>query len=288
MATSRRLVSKAFSLVCIAATSLSCRSSLGAVNAGVHPLPQDAGRLAAMEAAKLTVEIINECSGFPVPWIPWSADVSVRGAAGSYRVDRQLKVGLWPNGSHVRIESVPQNRPDSFVLIVSGGAAPSTTLVLDNGSRVWRSNTSAPLLAKVIGVPFEAHQLEAFLRGCYPTEFGGFPTLYGDDRLLMPFGENGRAYYQREVGNGPWRLQTLFYPGTGLEPAWRMDLFDMQARWPRRFVVNGIASKRLRIDMRLSNIAIASLPMTMFESKIPSTSRPISLDAINLRRLLAP
>ena len=113
MATSRRLVSKALALACIAATSLSCRSSLGAVNAGVHSLPQDAGRLAAMQAAKLTVEIINECSGFPVPWIPWSADVSVRGTAGSYRVDRQLKVGLLPNGSHLRIESVPQNRPNS-------------------------------------------------------------------------------------------------------------------------------------------------------------------------------
>jgi len=288
MATSRTPL-LALALACIAATSLSCRSSrLGALNVDVHPLPEDAGRLAAKEAAKLTVEIMNECNGFPLPWIPWTADVAVRGTAGSYRIDRQLKVGLWPNGSHVRIESVPQDKEDSFVLLISGGVVPSTTLVLDNGTRVMQSHTSAPLLAKIIGVPFEARHLEAFLRGCYPTEFGGFPTLYGDDRLLMPFAENGRAYYQRETGNGPWRLHTLFYPGTGLQPAWRMDLFDLQAGRPRRFVVNGITSKRLRIDMRLSNIAIASLPMTMFEAKIPSTSRPISLADINVARLLAP
>ena len=288
MATSRRPLLAALALSYIAATSLSCRSSLGTVSAEVHPLPEDAGRFAAKEAAKLAVEIMNECNGFPIPWIPWTADVSVRGTAGSYRIDRQLKVGLWPNGSHVRIESVPQGKAGSFVLLVSGGVAPSTTLVLDNGARVIRSDRSSPLLAKIIGVPFEAHHLEAFLRGCYPTEFGGFPTLYGDDRLLMPFGENGRAYYQREAGNGPWRLHTLFYPGTGLQPAWRMDLFDPQAGRPRRFVINGITGKRLRIDMRLSNIAIASLPMTMFEAKVPSTSRPVSLDDINLARLLAP
>ena len=283
MVTKRRLLLKALALACIAATSLSCRTGyLGAPEA--HPLPQGVGRLAAIEAAKLMHEIFTECEGFPVPWIPWAADVSVRGVAGSYRVDRQLKVGMWPNDSLVRIESVPQNTPNSFVLLVSGGSA---TLLLDNGSRVVRSSGSAPVLARVIGVPFEANQLESLLRGCYPTEFGGIPTLYGNEQLLVPFGANGRAYYQREVGNGPWRLQTLFHPSTGLEPAWRMDLFDLQGGRPRRFVVSGIAARPLRVEIRLSNVVAASLPREMFETKIPSTSRPISLDDINLGRLLA-
>lgn len=238
-----------------------------------------------MEAAKLVHEIISQCEDFPVPWIPWAADISVRGAAGSYRIDRQLKVGMWPNGSLMRIESVPQNTPNSFVLLVSGG---STTLLVDNGSRVVSSKRSAPLLARVIGVPFEERQLEAFLRGCYPTEFGGIPTLYGTEQLLLPFGANGRAYYQREMGTGPWRLQTLFHPTAGLEPAWRVDLFDLQGGRPRRFVVGGIATKSLRVDIRLSNVVAASLPREMFETKIPSTTRPISLDDINVGRLLAP
>ena len=188
------------------------------------------------------------------------------------------------DGSLVRIESVPQNAPNSFVLLVSGG---STTLLLDNGSRVVSSNRSAPLLARVIGVPFEGRQLETLLRGCYPTEFGGIPTLYGNEQLLMPFGANGRAYYQREAGNGPWRQQTLFHPSTGLEPAWRMDLSDLQGGRPRRLVVDGIATKSLRVDIRLSNVVAASLPPEMFETKIPSTSRAIAVEDINLGRLLA-
>ena len=266
--------------------SLSCGTrQVGGVMRGVHPLPQGVGRVAAIEAAKLVYEIISECNTEPVPW---TADVSVRGIAGSYRVNRQLKVGFWPNSSLVRIESVPPNTSDSFVLLVSHAVVPSTTLLLDNGRHVLRSNGSAPLLAKVMGVPFERNHLEAFLRGCYPTEFGGFPTLYENQRLLIPFGANGRAYYQREAANGPWRLQTMFYPGTGLEPAWRMDLFDLRARVPRRFVVNGIAAKRVQVDIQLSNVVAASLPREMFEPTIPSTSRPISLDEINPARLLAP
>ena len=280
-----RLRLKTLALAGIVAISLSCRTSLlGGVTPDAHPLPQGIGRVAAMEAAKLVTEIITECEGFPIPWIPWAADISVRGVAGSYRVDRQLKVGMWSDGSLARIESAPQNAPNSFVLLISGG---STTLLLDNGRRVVSSTRSAPLLAKVIGVPFEERHLEALLRGCYPTEFGGIPTLYGNEQLLLPFGANGRAYYEREMGTGPWRLQTLFHPNTGLEPAWRMDLFDPQGGRPRRFVVNGIAARPLRLEIRLSNVVAASLPREMFETKIPSTSRPISLEDIDLRRLLA-
>jgi hypothetical protein len=114
------------------------------------------------------------------------------------------------------------------------------------------------------------------------------PTLYENQQLLIPFGANGRAYYQREEGTGPWRLQTMFYPGTGLEPAWRMDLFDFRARAPRRFVVNGVATRPVQLDIQLSNVVAASLPREMFEPAIPPASRPISLDEINLERLLAP
>jgi hypothetical protein len=268
--------------------SLSCRTGQrGGANAALHALPNSGGRVAAIEAARLVHEILSECNTHPVPWTPWTADVSVSGIAASHRVERRLKVGFWPNGSLVRIESVPQDASDSFVLLVSGGAAPSTTLLLDRGSRVLRSSRTSPVLAKVIGVPFEGYHVEALLRGCYPTEFGGFPTLYGDQQLLIPFGANGRAYYQREPANGPWRLQTLFQPGTGIEPAWRMDFFDLQERRRLRFVVSGVATQRLRLDIRLSNVMAASLPPAMFEPAIPSTSRPISLDDIDVRRLLA-
>lgn len=273
-------------LASTAAMSLSCGTrQLGGAIPGVHPLPQGVGRLAAIEAAELVHEIVSECNTEPVPW---AADVSVRGIAGSYRVNRQLKVGFWPNSSLVRIESVPPDTSDSFVLLVSGAVVPSTTLLLGNGSHVLRSNGTAPVFAKVIGVPFEENHVEAFLRGCYPTEFGGFPTLYEHQQLLVPFGANGRAYYEREAANGPWRLQTMFYPGGGLEPAWRMDLFDLRARAPHRFVVNGIATRPLRLDIQLSNVLAASLPREMFEPTIPSTSRAISLHDINLARLLAP
>lgn len=279
---------RTLALISIAAITLSCRTSqLGWTNAALHPLPQGAGRVAAKEAAKLVVEILTECNThFP---IPWSADVSARGVAGSYRVNRQLKVGFWPNSSLVRIESVPQTTADAFVLLISGGVTPSTTLLLDNGRRVFRSDRALPLLGKVLGVPFHENQLDALLRGCYPTEFGGIPTLYGEQQLLIPYGANGRAYYQREAGNGPWRLQTLFHPGNaGLESAWRMDLFDRQAQQPRRFVVNGIDAGPVRLDIRVSNVVAASLPLEMFEPKIPSASQPISLDDINLRQLYAP
>lgn len=276
-------------MACIAAMSVSCSTrQLGGAIPDVHPLPQDVGRLAAMDAAKLVVEIVSECNADPIPWFPWTADVRVRGRAGFYRIDRALKVGFWPNSSLVRIESIPQETSRSFVLVVSGAVSPSTTLLLDNGSRVLRSSRTAPVLEKVIGVPLESNQLEAMLRGCYPTEFGGVPTLYENEQLLVPFGANGRAYYQREAGNGPWRLQTLFYPGKGLEPAWRMDLFDYRGRLPHRFIVNGIDTKQLRIDIQLSNIVAASLPREMFEPKIPSASRLISLDDINLSQMLAP
>lgn len=67
-----------------------------------------------------------------------------------------------------------------------------------------------------------------------------------------------------------------------------MDFFDLQDRWPRRLAVSGIASKPLRIDILVSNVTVASLPKTMFEPEIPFTSRPISLDEIDLARLLAP
>src|SRR5688572_28406891 len=169
-------------LACTAAMSLSCGTrQLGEAIPRVHPLPQGVGRLAAIEAAKLVYEIVRECNTEPVPW---TADVSVRGTAGSYRVNRQLKVGFWPNSSLVRIESVPLGVSDSFVLLVSGAVVPSTTLLLANGSRVLRSERTAPVLAKVIGVPFDAHHLEALMRGCYPTDFGGMPTLYENQQLL--------------------------------------------------------------------------------------------------------
>jgi hypothetical protein len=266
--------------------SLSCGTrQLGGVMPRVHPLPQGAGRLALIEAATLVHEIVGECNSATVAW---TADVSVRGIAGSYRVDRQLRVGFRPDSTLVRIESVPPDTADAFVLLVSGAVVPSTTLLLGNGSQVLRSNRTAPLVAKVIGAPFEANDLEALLRGCYPTEFDGISTVYEDHEVLVPFGANGRAYYQREAANDPLRLQTMFYPGTGLEPAWRMDLFYQRARLPRRFVVNGVARRPLSIDIQLSNVVSASLPREMFEPKIPSTSRPISLDELNLARLLAP
>jgi hypothetical protein len=44
----------------------------------------------------------------------------------------------------------------------------------------------------------------------------------------------------------------------------------------------------LRIDIQLSNVVAASLPREMFEPQIPSTSRVIPLDGIDMARLLAP
>ena len=278
---------KTFALACALAVSASCRlNQFSLLNARAHSLPRGDGRLAVAEGARLISEMATACSN---ETLPWAADVSVRGIAASYRVNRQLRVGLWPRGSLVRIESVPQNAADSFVFLISGGAAaPSATLLLDNGSRVVRSERTAPLLTKLIGAPFDPYELEALLRGCYPTDVGGIPTMYGTQRLLVPFGRNGRAYYKREAANDFWRLQTLFYSNTGLEPAWRMDLFGLQGRLPRAFAITGMAGSRVRIDIHLSNVIAASLPPAMFEPTIPSTSRTISLDEIDLGRLLAP
>ena len=66
-----------------------------------------------------------------------------------------------------------------------------------------------------------------------------------------------------------------------------MDYMDDREGLPHLLVVTGI-SKRLHLEIQLSNILPASLPFELFEETISATSQSITAADIDLSKLLAP
>jgi hypothetical protein len=223
--------------------------------------------------------------------------VRVRGVAGHYRINRELRVAFWPSGSAMRIESVPIASDGSFVVLVnSAPGAPPPMLLLENGKRVVRTDRVATLFEKVLGAPLTQMELEALLRGCFYREFddnsGGagrtaVPTLYGADWVSIPFGRNGRALFQRTSADSPWQATTLLYPGRGLEPAWRLDYHDIHEQVPHALTLTGIEARNLHLEIVQSDVRSASLPDELLVGRVSQTSRPMSLDDVDLARLLS-
>lgn len=262
----------------------------------LHPFPSKPGRTAMLEAADLFHDLVTQCHGDDVsPWREaWAMNVRVRGVAGQYRVNRDLRVGFRPDGYSMRIESVPLSGDRSFVVLVtSAPKAPPPSLLLQNGTRVVRTDRAATLLDRLLGVPLTPAGIQALLRGCYFHQpendivGSGTPTLYDPDWMSMPFGRNGRAFYRRASAGKPWQPVTLLYPGKGLEPAWRLDYHDIREHIPYTLVVTGIEAKNVRLEITQSNVLSASLPNELFTEQPLSNSQLVSLDDIDLAALFA-
>jgi hypothetical protein len=273
----------------------------------LHPLPAVPGRPAMLEGPQILTDLTNQCRGDNVgPWTrPWALNVRVHGVAGPYRVDRELRVGFWPFGSSMRIESVPISGAGSFVVLVPRGPS-APTVLLEGGTRVARTDRAETMFGKLLGTPLAPSELEALLRGCNFSEPAnhtggvgrtGIPALYGTNWVSIPFGRNGRAFYRRASAGNPWRPTTLLYPGKGLEPSWRIDYHDIY-EWrmetgtymqiPQTLLVTGVEAANLKLAVTLSNVLSASLPDDLFEGAVPPNSEVISLDQVDLARLLAP
>lgn len=280
-----------------------CVAALGGcymMNSRLHPLPPTWGRTAMLEAPQILVELANQCEGDDVSrWQrPWAVSVRVRGVAGQYRINRELRVGFWPAGSAMRIESVPLSGPGSFVLLANrASGAPSLSLLLQNGLRIVRTERAAPMFEKLLGAPLTPFELEALLRGCFYRESddhrGGIgrtaiPTLYGADWVSVPFSRNGRALFRRDSAGRPWQATTLLYPGRGLESAWRLDYHDIHERVPHRLSVTGIEARNVQLDIIQSGVLSASLPEELFAEPVSPASQPMALDDVDLAQLLSP
>jgi hypothetical protein len=243
-----------------------------------HALPGEPGRAALREAADLEFAVMSACD---TQGIPWTADVEVRGIAGAYRVDRRVKVAF--NLPSVRIESVPLVSEDAFVLTASHGP---TTLLLDRGKLRITPQRTADVLERIAGMPLGPLELEGLLRGCYLMEGGAVPTTYNREWMAIPGGRNGRSFFRRESPRDPWRMMTLFYPGAGLQPGWRIDYFEYHDGIPRLITVTGLEVNPVRLEIRLSNVTPASLPQDLFEQPAAANARPIALDQIDIQRVL--
>jgi hypothetical protein len=198
-------------------------------------------------------------------------------------VNRRLRVAFSPDSEVARIESVPARGANSFLLV----SARESFLMLDDKTRVVRSPRLPLILAEVVGLPLGPAQLRRLLRGCYLLEPAAALVSYNDQWVSIPGDRNGRVFFHRTSPSDPWQMMTLFYPGGGLEPAWRMDYLDFREGLPHLLVVTGIGI-RIHLEIQLSNILPASLPMSLFEETIPSTSRRITADEIDLSKFLAP
>jgi hypothetical protein len=198
----------------------------------------------------------------------------------------------------MRIESVPLSGNRSFVLLVnSAPGAPPPMLLLQNSTRVVRADRTATILEKVLGAPLTPMELEALLRGCYYREVDdhssgvgrtAIPTLYGADLVSIPFGRNGRALFRRASAGHPWQATTLLYPGRGLEPAWRLDYHDIHEQVPHRLFLTGIEARNVQLEIIQSDALSASLPDELFVESVSPTTKPMSLDELDLNQLLSP
>ena len=85
-------------MLCVAVSS-ACEMSRGPnLTLTLSPLPLTPGRPAMFEAPQILVDLANQCEGSDLsPWrLPWAMSVRVRGVAGHYRINRELRVAFWP------------------------------------------------------------------------------------------------------------------------------------------------------------------------------------------------
>lgn len=57
---------------------------------------------------------------------------------------------------------------------------------------------------------------------------------------------------------------------------------------PHTLRVTGVQAENVNLEINLSNVLSASLPTELFEGPVPPNSQAISLDEVDLARLLAP
>ena len=81
-------------------------------------------------------------------------------------------------------------------------------------------------------------------------------------------------------------MVALFYPGEGLEPAWRLDYRNFDKDIPGTLTITGMGSGPMKIDVTLSNLnPAASLPTDLFRIDVPPSSQPIAMSQVSARRL---
>jgi hypothetical protein len=78
----------------------------------------------------------------------------------------------------------------------------------------------------------------------------------------------------------------LFYPGSGLEPAWRLDYHDIHERVPHRLLVTGIEARNVHLEIIQWDVLSASLPEELFVEPASPASQNMSLDDLDLKHLL--
>ncbi len=114
----------------------------------------------------------------------------------------------------------------------------------------------------------------------------GFPVRFGDHWLRIPGGRHGSVYYHRSSAVDPWQVAMMFYPGEGLEPAWRLDYEDVRDGFARTLVVTGMSAGRLKLNVHLVAIELApSLPADLFTLETPASTQPVSIEEVRARHL---
>jgi hypothetical protein len=79
----------------------------------------------------------------------------------------------------------------------------------------------------------------------------------------------------------------VLYPGEGLQPAWRMDYHNFHEGIARTLFVQGMDGRSVNLEIQLFNISLLpSLPDDLFEAKLPPSTQPVKVDAIDFPRLL--
>lgn len=267
-------------LAAAALVVLACALSACAPRATRVALPDGTGvPLAAADAQVLADEVTARCDvGRAL-----TADVRVGGRVDGERIRGTLQLGVEAGG--LRIEGVPPFGSPLFVL--AGRTEAATLLFPRENAYVFEAPVPA-LTEALIGVPIGPADLHMLLSGCGVSvrEVRGGATFGGWTRLDTADGARVWLTTAASDTGGAAGVPIVRVAET---PTWRLDYASRQDDAALRgTLAASSAPGRTRLSFEVvAPERLPALPPAALEVVIPDGARPVSLDDLRRRRVLA-
>lgn len=268
MSGSRR-VARVAALV-LAATVAACAPRSTSV-----ALPTGPGApLAAEEARALAAAVRTPCAAAGA----LTADLRVAGRVDGERIRGTLQLGV--DDTAVRIEGVP---PFGAPLFLLAGKAEAATLLFVRENAYVPDTPVEALIEALVGLPLTPADLHGLVAGCgvAPGAVAG-GAAYGDTWRRVD-GAGGTRLWMTRGADGVPVLRVAETTG------WRLDYADRAAGTAVRgtLAARG-ANPRTRLTFEVVDPErLPTLPPAALELVIPEQARPVSLDELRRRRVLA-
>jgi hypothetical protein len=238
--------------------------------------PAGPGTPAGDVSAEL-LEAESTCSGVQA----MTAEIGLSGRVAGQRVRGRLHAGIDDRG-RLRLEAIAPFGAPAFVLAADEQLA---TLLLPRDGRVVEREPTADLLEALAGLRLGGRDLHALLTGCVsPTRVPSIAERYANGWLSVTFEDGAQAWLAPSAGS--WRFLA------GRVGDVRVEYNEVTAGLPRRIHLRTHAGDggrdRVEVTLALAQLETnASLPAAAFLVDVPPGARPMSMDELRRRGLLA-